>query len=111
MGPSTRNSVRTCQRAGIVVIMVTGDHLKTAQRIAEDCGIYTDPSHIAMTGARFNALYENDQAKLTQMMPKVRVIARSQPFHKMNLVKFLKAQNKQVAVTGDGTNDAMAMSA
>lgn len=109
--PETRHSVRTCQRAGIIVRMVTGDHIATATKIAKDCGIITDARHTAMDGGRFEMLYDHDQEELKRLMPNLRVVARSKPNHKKKLVEFLKAEGEQVAVTGDGTNDAQAMAA
>lgn len=77
------DAVAACQRAGIFVRMVTGDNLKTAKRIAHDCGILS--SHgIAMEGPEFDALSEEE---LDNVLPRLQVLARSAPEHKLKLVK------------------------
>lgn len=98
-------SVRTCQKAGVVVRMVTGDNLITAKAIATECGIYT-PGGIIMEGPTFRKL---SKAKMDQTIPRLQVLARSSPEDKRILVKRLKELGETVAVTGDGTNDAPAL--
>lgn len=105
----SRASVRTCQRAGIVVRMVTGDHPETAKFIATECGILTSPDHITMTGEEFRKLIAGSKAEAERVIPKLRVLARSKPEDKQELVKWLKAHGHVVAATGDGTNDAPAL--
>jgi len=103
------DAVRTCQRAGIVVRMVTGDHLETAKHIAKQCGILTCKEHVAMTGGEFRELSDEDRA---DMLPRLRVLARSKPADKEELVNWYKKFNTPkdiVAVTGDGANDALAL--
>ena len=99
-------AVRQCQEAGVVVRMVTGDNVLTARTIALECGILTDG--IVMDGAEFRSL--SDEEKRLKI-PALRVLARSSPRDKYNLVKWLKEQGETVAVTGDGTNDAPALKA
>lgn len=99
-------AVKQCQKAGIVVRMVTGDNITTAKKIAEECGILTDG--IAIEGPTFRALTE---AQLDKIIPKIQVMARSSPEDKYKLVTRLKLHNHVVAVTGDGTNDAPALKA
>mmetsp|Transcript_8941 Transcript_8941/g.29390 ORF Transcript_8941/g.29390 Transcript_8941/m.29390 type:complete len:1038 (+) Transcript_8941:510-3623(+) len=100
-------AVKTCQDAGIVVRMVTGDNVLTAKHIATECGILTDG--IAMEGPTFRAML-GDEAKLNEVLPKLQVLARSTPQDKYELVRALKNLGEVVAVTGDGTNDAPALS-
>jgi len=103
------DAVATCQKAGIVVRMVTGDHLETAKHIAKECGILTSKDHVCMTGARFRQLSEEDKRK---ELPRLRVLARSKPADKEALVTWYKEVNEPhdiVAVTGDGANDALAL--
>jgi Ca2+-transporting ATPase len=111
--PETRHSVRTCQRAGIIVRMVTGDSLPTAKKIAEDCGILTDPStQIAMEGNDFEKLFKSDPTEFAKIIPNLRVLARSLPAQKKILVDWLITNEGQVVgATGDGTNDAPALKA
>jgi len=103
------DAVATCQRAGIVVRMVTGDHLETAKHIAKQCGILTSKEHVSMTGAEFRELSDEDKRKV---LPRLRVLARSKPADKEALVTWYKELNVPhdiVAVTGDGANDALAL--
>eukprot|EP00486_Rosalina_sp_Unknown_P014513 CAMPEP_0201579392 /NCGR_PEP_ID=MMETSP0190_2-20130828/26911_1 /ASSEMBLY_ACC=CAM_ASM_000263 /TAXON_ID=37353 /ORGANISM="Rosalina sp." /LENGTH=769 /DNA_ID=CAMNT_0048013763 /DNA_START=180 /DNA_END=2486 /DNA_ORIENTATION=+ len=103
------DAVATCQRAGIVVRMVTGDHLETAKHIAKECGILTCSDHVCMTGGEFRELSDEDKKKV---LPRLRVLARSKPADKEELVIWYKTCNEPkdiVAVTGDGANDALAL--
>ncbi|EOO03676.1 putative calcium-translocating p-type atpase protein [Phaeoacremonium minimum UCRPA7] len=100
-----REAVRDCQRAGVVVRMVTGDNRMTAQAIAEDCGIL-QPNSIVLEGPEFrNMLLVQQQ----EILPRLHVLARSSPEDKRILVGLLKNLGETVAVTGDGTNDAPAL--
>lgn len=98
-------AVKTCQNAGVVVRMVTGDNSVTAKAIARECGIYTEGG-IVMEGPTFRKL---PKAKMDQIIPRLQVLARSSPEDKRILVKRLKELGETVAVTGDGTNDAPAL--
>lgn len=101
------DSVRKCQSAGVQVRMVTGDNFATAKAIAKDCGIYTSGG-VAMDGPTFRKL---TPAQLDMVVPRLQVLARSSPEDKRVLVNRLRAQREIVAVTGDGTNDALALKA
>ena len=98
---------RECQRAGIVVRMVTGDHVETARFISRECGIWTSKHHLCMTGAEFRKMMaEEDLESKKHKVARLRVLARSSPQDKQVLVKFLQEhQGQVVAATGDGTND------
>ncbi|KFA53171.1 hypothetical protein S40293_03137 [Stachybotrys chartarum IBT 40293] len=98
-------AVRLCQKAGVVVRMVTGDNKITAHAIAKECGIL-QPDSIVMEGPEFRNLSKLQQEEI---IPKLHVLARSSPDDKRILVKRLKDKNETVAVTGDGTNDAPAL--
>ncbi|KAK9356401.1 hypothetical protein V1505DRAFT_369855 [Lipomyces doorenjongii] len=98
------DAVKDCQRAGVVVRMVTGDNVVTAKAIATDCGIYT--GGVVMTGPEFRAMNAKER---DAMIPKLQVLARSSPQDKRLLVQRLKRMGETVAVTGDGTNDAPAL--
>ena len=63
--PEAYVAVRACQRAGIIVRMVTGDHIETAKSIAAECGIFTSKYHIAMTGDEFRKLVQSKQGEST----------------------------------------------
>lgn len=99
-----RESIEVCKKAGIRVIMITGDHLLTARAIAEEIGI----SGKSLTGHELNNL-SDDQFK--QVVEEVNIYARVNPEHKIRIVKLLKALGHQVAMTGDGVNDAPALKA
>ncbi|CAI4213507.1 unnamed protein product [Parascedosporium putredinis] len=105
--PEVIRSVRQCQEAGVFVRMVTGDSFLTAKSIATECGIYT-AGGIAMDGPTFRRL---TPAQLDLVIPRLQVLARSSPQDKLTLVTHLKGMGETVAVTGDGTNDALALKA
>jgi len=97
-------AVRSCQRAGIRVKMITGDHIDTARVIGRMIGI-GDGDH-AVTGADIEKM--NDE-ELREVAEKNDVFARSSPEHKLRLVMALQAMGHVVAMTGDGVNDAPAL--
>merc|ERR1719510_760367 len=74
-------AVKACQRAGIVVRMVTGDHLDTAKHIAKECGILTNPNQICMTGEQFRRFLDTTKEgkEKRDTLEKLRVVARSRP--------------------------------
>ncbi|KAL7946105.1 cation transporting ATPase [Trichoderma barbatum] len=98
-------AVRLCQKAGVVVRMVTGDNKITAEAIAKECGILQSDS-LVMEGPEFRNL---SKLKQNEIIPRLHVLARSSPEDKRILVKRLKDMGETVAVTGDGTNDAPAL--
>jgi Ca2+-transporting ATPase len=98
-------AVDRCRNAGIDLKMLTGDNLITAIAIANELGIL-DNEHIAIEA---KALDDVSEDELVEMLPKIRVIARSTPIIKMRVVNALKSTGNIVAVTGDGINDAPAI--
>ena len=95
-----------CRRAGVRVIMMTGDHPATARAIARQVGLSERPEII--TGAEIAAL---DDTALRERLRQVDLCARLQPAHKLRLVQVLRASGEVVAMTGDGVNDAPALKA
>ena len=104
-------AIAEARRAGIRVVMITGDHPKTAARIAADLGIVDagSPASVStLTGAEIDAL---DEAAFAEAVRKTSVYARVAPAHKLRIVDALQADGNIVAMTGDGVNDAPALKA
>jgi Ca2+-transporting ATPase len=97
-----KDAIALCKDAGIRVRMITGDHATTAAAIAGQLGI----EGRALTGAEFAALPDDD---LHAQVDEIGVVARVAPEDKVRLVRILKEQGKIVAMTGDGVNDAPAL--
>jgi P-type Ca2+ transporter type 2C len=100
-------AIREAHRAGIRVMMITGDHPRTALRIAADLGI-VDSGATALTGQEIDAM---DDAAFAAAVRTTSVYARVAPEHKMRIVAALQADGRVVAMTGDGVNDAPALKA
>jgi magnesium-transporting ATPase (P-type) len=105
--PEARAAIAEATSAGIRTIMITGDHPRTAERIAADLGIAGAGSP-AVKGAEFDAL---DDEALRETVRDVSVYARVAPEHKLRIVHALQADGRIVAMTGDGVNDAPALKA
>ncbi|HZK43594.1 MAG TPA: calcium-translocating P-type ATPase, SERCA-type [Syntrophomonadaceae bacterium] len=97
-------SVKECIKAGIVPVMITGDHPTTARAIANTIGI-TDQAKV-ITGMEIDIMSDQELYKGALAN---RVFARVTPQHKNRIVNVLKAKNHVVAMTGDGVNDAPAV--
>ncbi len=100
--PQARNAVKTCLKAGMIPVMITGDHRDTAFAIAKELGIAKNESQV-ITGAELDAMSDAEFAK---KISKIRVYARVSPQNKVRIVKTWKSLGKVVAMTGDGVNDA-----
>jgi len=103
--PEAIASVSLCQKAGIKVMMATGDHKITAQAIAREIGIATAGSR-TLTGLDLEGM---DDAALEDIIDEVSVFARVSPEHKFRIVEALRRRGHIVAMTGDGVNDAPAL--
>ncbi len=99
------DSIAEAHRAGIRVLMITGDHPATAARIASDLGI-VEQGAVAVTGAEIDDM---DDEAFDAALREHSVYARVAPKHKMRIVDTLQAQGEIVAMTGDGVNDAPAL--
>lgn len=101
-----REAVETCGEAGVKVIMVTGDVAATAQEIGRQLGLVESGAGYTITGAEFAALSDEDALAI---IPGLRILSRARPEDKARLVSLLQSHGEVVAVTGDGTNDALAL--
>lgn len=104
--PEAAQAVAECQRAGIRVVMITGDHPATARAVAQQAGL--DHDGAVLTGPE---LAEMSQAQRVERLARVNVFARIAPAQKLMIVQALQAQGQVVAMTGDGVNDAPALKA
>ncbi|MBR1368575.1 ATPase [Methanocalculus chunghsingensis] len=101
-------SVRECREAGVDVVMITGDHPKTALAIARQLAIADDEGDL-ITGSDLAAVGAPDSPAFLSMVQDRHVFARVSPDQKLHIVNALKASGEFVAVTGDGVNDAPAL--
>ena len=103
--PEAKVAVDLCRSAGIVTVMITGDHKETAIAIAREAGFPSGPTR-ALSGIELNALTDPE---LSERVPDISVYARVSAEHKLRIVKAWRARGGVVAMTGDGVNDAPAM--
>ncbi|HEX7949858.1 MAG TPA: HAD-IC family P-type ATPase [Candidatus Limnocylindrales bacterium] len=101
--PGIAEAMRTARAAGVQVIVVTGDHPRTAATIAREAGLEADT---VVTG---EDLASWDDTRLAADLPNLHVVARSTPQQKLRLVRAARTDRRIVAVTGDGVNDAPAL--
>ena len=100
-------AIAECQRAGVTVKMITGDHARTACAIGQELGLTVGSTGV-LEGADID---EMDDAALADRLADTDVIARASPANKLRIVTVLQAQDRFVAMTGDGANDAPALKA
>lgn len=100
-----KEAVKTCRKAGIKTVMITGDHLQTAKAIAKELGILRK-GDLAING---ETLEKMSQQELERNIMKYSVFARVSPEHKVRIVKAFQSTGAVVAMTGDGVNDAPAL--
>jgi Ca2+-transporting ATPase len=98
-------AIAQCQGAGIRVVMITGDHPRTAFAIARELGL-ADRMEQVVSGPELDAM---DDASLSERVPRSAVFARVTAAHKLRIVASWRAQGSVVAMTGDGVNDAPAL--
>ena len=104
--PEVAKAVKTLHRAGIRIVMITGDYGLTAESLARRVGLLTEPNPTIITGAELDQL--ND-LELQELIKQNAIYARMAPENKLRLVAAFQAQGHIVAVTGDGVNDAPAL--
>ena len=105
--PEARAAISACHKAGIKIMMITGDHPATATAIARELDILQPEGRVA-TGAELAAMSADE---LEQNIDNIAVCARVSPEHKLHIVQMLKRRGHIVAMTGDGINDAPALKA
>ncbi|RLJ09822.1 MAG: ATPase [Candidatus Aenigmatarchaeota archaeon] len=100
-----KESIELCKKAGIKVVMITGDHKNTAMAIAKKLGILSNGDHV-VTGKELDEMSDNE---LKENIENISVYARVNPEHKVRIVDAFKSKNHIIAMTGDGVNDATAL--
>jgi len=103
--PEVKAAVDECKSAGIIAVMITGDHKETATAIAKEIGIITSADQ-AITGRELDELTDEE---FEQRIENIFVYARVQPEHKVRIVNMWKQKGYVTAMTGDGVNDAPAI--
>ncbi|MET8130588.1 cation-transporting P-type ATPase [Streptomyces sp. NPDC005251] len=106
--PEVTDAVDACRRAGIRIVMVTGDHPLTGEAVARRVGIVRRPDPLVVTGARLGAMDDHELDALLAE-PSELLLCRASPEHKMRVVTAFQRLGEVVAVTGDGANDAPAL--
>ena len=104
--PEARQAIASVQRAGIQVVMITGDRLETAASIARDAGLLQSNDDLAITSAQLNRLSDDEVKKI---VPRIRGIARALPTDKSRMVRLCQEMGLVVGMTGDGVNDSPAL--
>lgn len=102
-----REAVRQVEESKLRVVMITGDNAVTARSIARDAGIYKD-GDLTLDGAEMDGI---DDDELSRRIPEVSVFSRVTPKHKLRIIRAYRAGGTVVAMTGDGVNDALSLSA
>jgi magnesium-transporting ATPase (P-type) len=106
--PEAKSSVEKCKKAGIKVIMITGDHPATAANISRELGIQNDDKPV-ITGKMLLQAGNPDEIKFKELVLSTSVFGRVSPQQKLEIVDVLIKSGEFVAVTGDGVNDAPAL--
>jgi Ca2+-transporting ATPase len=106
--PGVREAIGQCLKAGIKVVMVTGDHPSTARNIALAVGLTADPDEPVIHGRDLKKIEELPEAFMRSVAESL-ILARVSPEQKLGLVSFYQKEGFVVAMTGDGVNDAPAL--
>jgi len=103
-----KTSIKECSKAGIKVVMITGDHPLTALAISKELGIAKDINDV-ITGIEINEAYLKGEEYFDNLVKTKKVFSRVTPIDKLHIVESFKRMGEFVAVTGDGVNDAPAI--
>ena len=101
-----KKAIQDCQTAGIVPVMITGDHYETARAIAGQLGILSTSKDLVVNGSDLQKMSAHE---FEEKIERIKVYARVSPEQKLNIVKALQKKGQFVAMTGDGVNDAPAL--
>ncbi len=104
--PESKDAIREVQRAGVQVVMITGDRKDTAVAIAKEAGILRSERELVLTSEELAAM---DDRELQRKLPQIRVVARALPSDKSRLVRAAQALDLVAGMTGDGVNDSPAL--
>lgn len=104
--PEAKEAISEVQKAGIQVVMITGDRLETAVAIAKDAGLLKSDDDMALSSAQLKEMSDDEVKKI---ITKIRVIARALPTDKSRMVRICQEMNLVVGMTGDGVNDSPAL--
>ena len=106
--PEVKDAIAVCKKAGIRVVMITGDHKLTATAVGKELGLLDDKDEetCVLTGQELENMSEKE---LADVVEKTVIYARVAPEHKVRIVKAWKQKDQVVAMTGDGVNDAPAL--
>jgi len=103
--PEAQAAIRTCEQAGIKVVMITGDHPTTAEAVARELGLLKEDGRVVV-GAGLEAMSDEE---LEAQVEQIQVYARVSPAHKLRVVTAWQSRGHVAAMTGDGVNDAPAL--
>lgn len=103
--PEVKGAVEGAERAGVKVVMITGDHEETARTVAREVGIFHPGDHV-LSGREIDTLSEEE---FKERLPKISVFARVSPEHKLRIIDSYRKGGISVAMTGDGVNDALSL--
>ena len=104
--PEACEAIEEVQKAGIQVVMITGDRRETAMAIAREANLYHGGDELVLTSAE---LAEMSYDEVKKIIPRIRVISRALPTDKSRMVRLCQEMNLVVGMTGDGVNDSPAL--
>lgn len=104
--PEAVEAIAAVQKAGVQVVMITGDRKETAVAIAQDAGLLCRENDLVWTSSELAALSDEE---VKALLPRLRVVARALPMDKSRLVRLSQELNLVVGMTGDGVNDSPAL--
>ncbi len=104
--PTAIKGIDLIEKAGINIVMLTGDNLETAKKVGKEIKLLKNKNDIAITSKELNKMKDDE---IKEILPNLKIIARSLPQDKSRLVKIAQSSNLVVGMTGDGVNDAPAL--